>query len=207
MVEGLTVISPELPYELKLIEIPSTEYFQVSQNDIIIESIPVDHGLPCLAYSIKLKRQGKFDVKKAEDLGIPVNYWNRLQKGENISLGDKVITPEMVLGAPRKGIKVCYCTDTRPTEDLVGFIKEADLFICEGMYGEEGDSEKAVDKKHMTFSEAAHLAKQGNVKELYLTHYSPSLIEPDKYIDAAQEIFANTTLGRDLLTTTIQYAD
>lgn len=205
VVEGLTVISPELPYELRLMELSDKQKSETCVGHIFIKSIPVDHAIPCLSYSIELKRQGKFDVERAKELNIPVNYWNIIQKGEIITLGDRVIKPEMVLGESRKGIKVCYCTDTRPTEGLVEFIKNSDLFICEGMYGGDEDSGKALMKKHMTFSEAALLAKGGNVKELWLTHYSPSLTEPDEHIGTARAIFTNSIAGKDLLTRTIKY--
>jgi len=205
VIEGLTVISPELPYMLKLIELSESENTELGINDISIKSIPVQHTLPCLSYCIELKRQGKFDVLRAKKLNIPVNYWNHLQKGETITLEDRVINPEMVLGGTRKGIKVCYCTDTRPIEDLQEFIRDSDLFICEGMYGDENDDDKAVQKKHMTFSEAGLLAKLGDVKELWLTHYSPSLTEPEKYIEAARTIFTDTIVGTDLLIKTIKF--
>lgn len=207
VVEGLTVISPELPYELRLIELSDIASDETCICNIDITSIPVDHTLPCLSYCIELKRRGKFDVERAKDLSVPVNYWNNLQKGMIVTLEDKTVSPEMVLGEMRKGIKVCYCTDTRPTEGLVRFIKDSDLFICEGMYGDEDNLCKAVQKKHMMFSEAGLLAKQGGAKELWLTHYSPSLTDPEEYIETVRTIFTNTLAGRDLLTKTIKYAD
>lgn len=181
VVEGLTVISPELPYALRLIELSDIENTETSLSTIDIKSIPVAHTLPCLSYCIEFKRRNKFDVVRAKELRIPVSYWNRLQHGVIITLEGKTVSPEMVLGDMRKGIKVCYCTDTRPTEGLVEFIKDSDLFICEGMYGDEENSYKAMQKKHMMFSEAGLLAKQGSVKELWLTHYSPSLTKPEEY--------------------------
>ena len=211
VVQGLTVISPELPYELRIIELEEGENTDLLinndsvTNDLTIKSIWVDHAIPCLSYCIEIKRQGKFDVTRAKELNIPINYWGYLQKGETITLADRVVKPQMVLGKAREGIKICYCTDTRPIEGLVNFISGSDLFICEGMYGDENNAEKAKAKKHMTFSEAGLLAKQGNVKELWLTHYSPSLTEPDKYINVARRIFANTVLGTDLLTKTLKF--
>ena len=207
VIEGLTVISPELPYDLKLIELSGDENDDICISGIYIRSMPVDHNLTCLSYSFELKRQGKFDVERAKKLNIPLNYWNLLQKGEIIILQDRVINPEMVLGAERKGIKVCYCTDTRPTENIVEFIKDSDLFVCEGMYGNEEDTDKAVQKKHMMFSEAGLLASRGNVKELWLTHFSPSLTLPEEYIEAARAAFKNTLVGKDLLTKTLKFPD
>jgi len=206
-VEGLTVISPELPYELTLIELSDLESTKTLLSNIEIKSIPVDHTLPCLSYSIELKRQGEFDVERAKELSIPVSYWNSLQKGMNITFEGKIVSPQMVIGETRKGIKVSYCTDTRPTEGLIEFIKDSDLFICEGMYGNEDDLCKAEQKKHMMFSEAGLLAKQGSVKELWLTHYSPSLTKPEEYIEPVRTIFKNTLVGSDLLIKSIKYTD
>lgn len=207
VVEGVTVISPELPYELRLVELSDIENTKTRMGNIEIKSVPVDHSLPCLSYSIELQRAGKFDVERAKELGIPINYWNSLQQGVIITLEGKTVSPEMVLGETRKGIKVCYCTDTRPTEGLVEFIKDSDLFICEGMYGDEDNLQKAVPKKHMMFSEAGLLAKQGRVNELWLTHYSPSIREPDEYIENVRTLFTNTIAGRDMLTKTFKFAD
>ena len=109
----------------------------------------------------------------------------------------QTFTPDMVLGAARKGLKITYCTDTRPTESIVKNASGADLFICEGMYGEPEKAQKAREYKHMTFYEAAELAKRAGVRELWLTHYSPSLIRPDDYMQEVRKIFPNTVAARD----------
>ena len=103
----------------------------------------------------------------------------------------------MVLGPDRKGIKVTYTTDTRPTESILRkCCRIRSFFICEGMYGEEDKIEKAKGYKHMTFREAAALARDANVKELWLTHYSPSLIHPEEYMDMVRGIFPNAWPGK-----------
>lgn len=205
VVAGLTVISPELPYDLKLVELPENEKSDLCIKDIFVKAMPVHHNITCLSYSIEIKRQGKFDPQRARDLNIPLNCWNRLQKGEAIEISGKLMKPEMVLGEPREGIKVCYCTDTRPSNEIVKFVKDSDLFICEGMYGDEDDAFKAVEKRHMTFKEAGIMAKQANVAGLWLTHYSPSLTEPQQYVPTLKTIFENAVAGTDLLKKTIKY--
>lgn len=94
----------------------------------------------------------------------------------------------MVLGAPRKGLKVTYCTDTRPTAGLTKNASMSDLLICEGMYGDKEKKAKAVENKHMMFLEAAQTAKEAEVKELWLTHYSPSLLYPQNYMRSMQDL-------------------
>ena len=103
----------------------------------------------------------------------------------------------MVLGPERKGIKLTYTTDTRPTESILRNARGADLFICEGMYGEEDKAEKARGYKHMTFQEAAVLARDAGVGEMWLTHYSPSLVRPEDYMDGVREIFPQSYPGKD----------
>ncbi|AFM42463.1 RNAse Z [Desulfosporosinus acidiphilus SJ4] len=207
VVDGLTVISPQLPYELELIELSDINGDSTSLHNININSLPADHSLPCLAYSFELPRNRRFNAGRAKGLNIPIQYWKDLQRGISVTLENKTIRPDMVLGPLRKGIKVCYCTDTRPTEDLEEFISGADLFICEGMYGKNDELEKARQNKHMTFSEAALLAKRGNVNELWLTHYSPSLKDPEVHIEGVRAIFQKTIAGKDLQSKTIKFND
>jgi ribonuclease Z len=167
---GLTVICPELPYNTIINELPANKPAEFEVNGLHIKSFPVEHTSTCLAYTIELKRCGKFDLDRAKSQNIPIKYWNRLQKGEIIIDNENEYRPEMVLGKERKGIKLAYCTDTRPTKEIIEMIKGADLFICEGNYGDDKKLEKAIEKKHMLFSEAAYLAKTANVRELILTH-------------------------------------
>lgn len=196
VVNALRAVAPELPFELEFMEI--TEPKQTFEFDgFKIEAFRVNHNVTCYGYSIIIERKGKFQLDKALLLGIDRRFWNRLQKGETLEIDGKIYTPDMVLGAPRKGIKVTYCTDSRPTDSIAQNAKNADLFICEGMYGEPDKQEKAKEYKHMTFYEAAELARQADVSKLWLTHYSPSLSHPEDYKNEVRAIFPNTHIARD----------
>ena len=196
VVNALRIIAPELPFELRFVEIKNAEEaFEI--NGYHIKAFRVNHNVTCYGYTIEIKRQGKFDVERARAQEIPQKYWNPLQKGNVITEGDKTYYPEMVLGAPRKGIKVTYTTDTRPTESIAQNAVDSELFICEGMYGEPDKDVKAREYKHMTFKEAAVLAAKAHVKELWLTHFSPSLVHPGDYMNSVHEIFANAYPGKD----------
>ncbi|MDD6056733.1 MAG: ribonuclease Z [Clostridiales bacterium] len=194
---ALRTIAPELPFEIQYIEINEQEAdFEI--NGYHIHAFRVNHNIVCYGYSVEIHRVGRFDVERAKENGIPQKFWSRLQKGEVISCeSGEVYTPQMVLGPPRKGIKVTYCTDTRPTELIVKSAEKSDLFICEGMYAEQEKLAKAKQYKHMTFYEAAELARRARVKELWLTHFSPSLIRAEGYLPKVREIFANASLGKD----------
>ena len=206
VVAALRIIAPELPFQVQCLELAEAE--QTLQFDgFRIEAFKVNHNVVCYGYSIIIDRIGKFDVEKAQARGIDRRYWNRLQKGETIETEQGTWTPDMVLGAPRKGIKLTYCTDTRPTDSIVRNAKDADLFICEGMYGEPEKKQKAKEYKHMTFYEAAELAKKAHVAELWLTHYSPSLTWPEDYMNEVRKIFPNAIAGKDGKSVDLQYEE
>lgn len=196
VIQGLRVIAPELPFRLNFIEISELEQC-FDFGDFKIEAFRANHNIVCYGYTLSIDRVGKFDVERAKALDIPVKCWSRLQNGEELDIDGKLYTPDMVLGPARKGIKVTYCTDSRPTDMIVKHAKGSDLFVCEGMYGEPGMEQKAKEHKHMTFYEAADMAKTADVKELWLTHYSPSLNYPKDYESEAQKIFANTFTCKD----------
>lgn len=206
IVNALRMIAPELPFPIRFIELENDqESFEV--NGMRINAYKVNHNITCYGYSLEIDRAGKFDVEKAKRLEIPMPLWSRLQKGETIRDETGIYTPDMVLGEPRKGIKLTYCTDSRPTKTIVENAKGSDLFICEGMYGEPEKEKKAKEYKHMTFYEAANMAKEAEVKELWLTHYSPSLVRPQEYEKQVREIFSNTVIPKDRRTTTLMFEE
>ena len=206
VVNALRVIAPELPFPILYREINGASE-EFSLNGYRLKAFRVNHNVLCYGYTLELDRAGRFQPDRAQALDIPKYYWSRLQKRETIADGDKVYTPDMVLGAPRKGIKLTYCTDTRPTQSIVDNAMHSDLFICEGMYGEQDKEQKAKAYKHMTFAEAASLAKEAEVKELWLTHYSPSLVRPEEALQEAQKIFPNTIAARDRQSVELQFEE
>ena len=196
VVNALRTIAPELPFPIEYHEITEKEQ-DFEMNGYCIHAFRVNHNVTCYGYTLEIKRQGRFDVERARGQEIPQKFWSRLQKGEIIEDGDRVLTPEMVLGPQRKGIKLTYCTDTRPVPIIAECAKHADLFICEGMYAEKEKEAKARQYKHMTFYEAADLAKRAEVTEMWLTHYSPSMNRAESYMDEVHKIFPAASLGKD----------
>lgn len=206
IVNALRMIAPELPFPIHFIELEKEEE-SFTFNGLRINAFKVNHNITCYGYSLELDRAGRFDVNRAKELQIPVPFWSRLQKGETIEQEGKIISPDMVLGSARKGIKLTYCTDSRPTKSIVKNAKNSDLFICEGMYGEPDKEQKAKEYKHMTFYEAAEMAKDADVKEMWLTHYSPSLVRPQEYEVKVRKIFPNTIVAKDRRTTTLLFKE
>jgi len=205
VVKSLCVIAQDLPFPLEFYEWEGRNTY--TDDMLTISTLPLNHRAPCLAYCVELARRGKFDPERAKMQNIPLAVWSQLQKQneEPIVYNGMAYTSDMVLGAPRKGLKLVFCTDTRPVKDLPSFAKDADLFICEGLYGDPDKQEKTAFRRHMTFQEAAEIARAANVKEMWLTHFSPAMPDPYNYLENATDIFANTKVGKDRMTKTLVF--
>ncbi len=206
VVSALRMIAPELPFPLRFIELEENRQ-QLKEGPYVIDAYRVNHNVVCYGYTISIPRAGRFDLERARSQNVPMKAWSRLQKGETLEIEGMVYTPDMVLGPPRRGLKVTYCTDTRPVPVIAEYAADSDLFICEGMYGEDGKEAKAREYKHMTMYEAAALAAKARPKEMWLTHYSPSLTHPEEYIDKVRRIFPRAKAARDGWTKDLLFDD
>ena len=206
VVNSLRVIAPELPFPIRFVELHEKEEV-MNLVGLKVTAFKVNHNITCYGYSIELARSGKFDVEAARALGLPVQLWNPLQKGNTVTYEGKEYTSDMVMGADRKGLKVTYCTDTRPIASIAEHAAGSDLFIAEGMYGDPEELKKAKEKKHMTMYEAAKLARAAGVSQLWLTHYSPSLTYPENFMGDVRKIFANTVAAKDGRTIDIEFSE
>lgn len=206
VVKSLCIIAPGLPFPIYFRELTQTEEV-IEINGYHLKAFRVNHNVVCYGYSIEVPRGGRFFVEKAKENQVPMKLWSHLQKGETIEHEGKVYTPDMVIGPPRKGIKLTYCTDTRPVPSLIENAMASDLLICEGMYGEKEQQEKAVKKKHMTFLEAAQVAKSAQVEEMWLTHYSPSLLRPEDYMKPVRKVFSKAFPGKDGKSCTLEFPE
>lgn len=208
-ISAMMVLWEGLPYRLNVIENPGGAF---SVNHEILKEIEISthklmHSTECIGYSLYFKRKKIFDIELANKNNVPKKYWKHLQEGRTLYIDDKTYTPDLVLGEERRGIKLSFITDTRPIDSICDFIEKSDLFICEAMYGDDMDISKAVKNKHMTFREAASLAKRGDVKNLLLTHFSPSLSNPEEFLSNATSVFKNTEIGFDGKKINIPYPD
>ncbi len=196
---GLMVIAPHLPFEVRCREMESGDSIRL--DDLRATCVVAEHHVPCLAYRIDVPRGRRFLPERARALNVPIQDWRRLQRGERVDAVD----PTDVLGPPRPGLSVGLVTDTRPTDAIAALVSRVDLLVCEGTFGSDTDQVRAVERAHMTFREAALLAKHADARKLVLTHFSPSVVEPDSFVDNAREVFAETVTGRDHLVLSLRF--
>ena len=212
VLRGLLVVAPRLPYPLHVITLTGGEVFALEGLEGVgVSCTSVEHDIPCLAYSISVRRAPRFNAERAEALGLPVTEWGRLQRGQSIQFGGRTVEPEEVLGPNRRGVRVVLVTDTTLTAGAIEFVRAggegAELLIAEGMYGSEEDKPVRWESLHMTFAEAAVLARDGTARRLWLTHFGPSLEDPSAHLDRATAAFPATVVGYDGLTETLKFEE
>lgn len=158
-----------------------------------VSPFPLEHRVPCQGYALTLPRAGRFAPQRARAAGIPVAYWNRLQKGESVD----GFTPDQVLGPPRRGLRVVYATDTAPCPALEAAARDADLLCMDATYADDTDLPKARLYGHATCREAGALAAAAGARRLWLTHYSAAVTDLGPGLAAARSAYPAAVAGED----------
>jgi len=198
----LAALGGWIPFDLRVVELAGDATLELP-GGIQLTTIELRHRVPCLGYRLDLARAPRFDPDRARALGVPVAEWKRLQRGETV--GD--VRPEDVTGPPRRGLRVALITDSSYFPELVPFVEDSDLLLCEAMYAHDADLERAEQRGHMTARQAAGLARAARARRLWLTHLSPSVEDPQTVLDAARTVFPAAELGQPATTETLRFGD
>ncbi len=163
------------------------------------------HRVVSQGYSFTLGRAGKFQPERAKALGVPVKQWSLLQRGQSVRAGERTVTPGEVLGPARRGLKFVFTGDTALCDSLVEGARGADLMISEATYGENAQAQMAAEYGHMTFAQAAEVARRADARRLWLAHYSQMVEDPGEYLPNATAVFGNTLCGEDGMSLTLRF--
>ncbi len=165
-----------------------------------VSACKADHSTLAYSYVFQEKdKPGRFNLNKARELGIPEgNLFHKLQNGEEVVVNGKIIKPSDVLGDKRQGKKIGISGDTRPTKKLEEFFRDCDYLSFDSTFIDEL-REKAVETHHSTSREAATLAKNANVSNLILTHFSARYQDESVLAEEARKIHDSVIAARDLL--------
>ncbi|MEN8145736.1 MAG: ribonuclease Z [Gemmatimonadota bacterium] len=185
-------------FPVSIRELPAGE--SIRYDGFSIRAYATDHRAESIGFALKEdSRLGRFDVEKARLLGVPEGpMFGRLHGGEAVEgAGGRIVTPEEVVSAPRRGRTVVYTGDTRPTEQTVAEANQADLLIHEATFAEE-EAARARETKHSTAREAAQIAARAGVRRLVLTHFSARYSEQGQRLAAeAADVYAGAEAATD----------
>jgi len=188
----------QLAFPLRIHEVgPSTV---LNEPYYEIKAVRANHIVPCLSYGLVEKpKPGRFNLKKAQTLGVPKGpLWKKLQLGQDVKIGSRIVKSSDVVGSPRPGAKLVYAVDTRPCSAVRRLAANADLLIHDGSF-DDSMRDKAKEYGHSTASEAANLARQAQVKQLALMHISAMYNNPSVLLRQARKIHRRTVIASDLM--------
>ena len=208
VVDSLRVIAPELPFEIRFVEIDPESPRPFEAAGMQVTPFRLSHAaMPCLGYQARLPRPGRFQPERARENGVPMRLWSVLQAQPEAALDGVTYTREMVMTPPRRGITVVYATDTRPVDAIADMARDCDLLVAEAMFGDPEKLPRARESGHMLMEEAAALAARAGARRLWLTHYSPAMRAPEAWLDRARALFPGVEAGRDGMSLELPYED
>lgn len=190
----ISVFKLRLSFKLEVKE-ANKKFFE--SKDFYLESKKLYHGIPCNAYCLVEKQKLKIDKEKLKKYSIPsIPILKKLKQGKNIKYnGKKYSSKELTYIVPEK--KISFVLDTRMNENIIKFVKDSDLLVCESTF-EEKLKEKANEFFHLTSEQAAEIAKKSNSRKLILTHLSQRYENKENEIlNEAKKIFKNTLIAHD----------
>jgi len=181
---------------------------EIDCDEYVVRAFEAVHTVPCVSFVLEEKpRPGRFSVDRAEALGVPSGpLYSRLQAGEPVTIGNRTVHPDDVLGPPRRGRKIVYTGDTMPHETLIEMARHADVLIHDAT-SDAALEEKANRYGHSSSRQAAELAKQAGVGLLVLTHLSPRYEDPTSILQDAKAVFGNVRVAEDFLEIEVPYAE
>lgn len=200
----LGYFNPSFPVEVRDLEPGTILDFEAYK----ITAFKAEHNVPCLGYCIEEReRPGRFNLERARKLGIPEGpLYRELQIGREVKVEGRVITPDMVLGPPRKGRKIVYSGDTLPSKETVRYARNCDVLIHDAT-ADSSFEEKANRYGHSTARQAARIAKESKAKVLFLVHISPRYEDTKPLLDEAKKVFENSIVAEDLMEYEVRLED
>lgn len=210
LLEALQVLAGPLPYPLRPSLLPPEGLSLAALGwpaGAVLSAFPTRHRVASQGYCFTLSRAGKFDPQRARALGVPMPLWGRLQKGEAVPIGERLVHPEEVLGPARRGLRVVFSGDTAPCPALDEAARGADLLLCDATYPTDDYADQAALYGHSTFPQCGALAARAGVRRLWLTHYSPIIEQPEDYLHEARAAFPGAECGTDGKQITLRFEE
>lgn len=180
----------------------------VEFEEYSVKGIKMRHNVPSMGYVLEEKeRAGKFYREKALELGLPEGpLFGRLQRGQAVKHDGRTITPDMVMGRSRPGMKIAYSGDTLPSRRFADAAKRSDVLIHDATT-DASLEEKANEFGHSSSRQAAQTAKDCGVHKLFLVHISPRYEDVSTLEADARAIFENSTVPDDFDEYTVRYRE
>jgi ribonuclease Z len=186
-----------LSFDVRIHELVPGETFR--RDGAVVRSFPTEHRIPSAGYAlVEDERPGRFHPERALALGVPPGpLFGRLQRGEPVTVGERVVRPDEVVEPPRRGRRLVVTGDTRPCAATVEAARGADLLVHDSTFG-DAEQARADETMHSTAREAARVAREAGCARLVLTHLSTRYDhEPETLAAQARQEFPAVSVAHD----------
>ena len=183
---------------------PTKEAIIYDDRSVSISTIPLKHRIPTCGFLFQEKKTPNHIIRDMVDFyQIPVFELNRIKNGEDYITPEGVVVPNNRLTTPSAPARsYAYCSDTAYQRNIIPQIKGVDLLFHEGTFA-QSDAARAKETFHTTAQQAAEIARDAEVKQLVIGHFSARYEDESILLKEAQAIYPNTLLAKENLRITI----
>jgi ribonuclease Z len=188
-----------LNFELYIHEFDAdTPHVLIDTKWVTIKTRPLRHRIPTSGFLFTIKypllkiKEGIFDAYQ-----VPHEQRKLIQGGADFIKSDgEVISNLVFTEKPLEPLTYAYLSDTVYLPSLVPDIDGFHTIYHEATFLSEL-AEKAEQTKHSTAAQAAQIAKEANVKQLIIGHFSSRYDDLTPLLDEARAVFADTELAEE----------
>jgi len=185
-------------YPLLFHELTSTKSELIFEDEKVeVHTIPLNHRIYTNGFLFKEKLgERKLNMNAINNCKeIEICDYQNLKNGRDFKLQNgTVLKNEILTLEPLDPISYAFCSDTSYFPEIIPIIKNINCLYHETTFLNDRE-ELAAKTKHSTASQAASIAKQANVKQLIIGHYSGRYKNIDDFKTEAQKIYKNTLLA------------
>lgn len=190
-----------MTYEVVFHNIDPTQAAVIYEDrSVIVTTIPLRHRIPSCGFLFQEKKTPNHIIRDMIDFyRIPVSQLNKIKNGEDYITEEGVVVPNNRLTTPSAAPRsYAYCSDTLYLKSIIPQIKGADLLFHEATFMSSDDA-RAKETFHSTALQAAQIAKEAEVKQLVIGHFSARYEDENLLLKESQAVFPQTILAKENL--------
>ncbi|MEG1684423.1 MAG: ribonuclease Z [Bacteroides sp.] len=194
-----------LPYKICFHSINPNEATLIYEDrSLTVTTIPLRHRIPCCGFLFAEKPLPNHIIREMVDFyHVPTYELNRIKNGEDFITPEGEIIDNSRLTTPATPPRrYAYCSDTIYSHSIIEQIKGVDLLFHETTFA-QAEQARAKETCHTTASQAAEIAKEAEVKQMMIGHFSARYDNEDMIYQEASEIFPNCILAKEGLCTKV----
>ncbi|MBN4066981.1 ribonuclease Z [Simkania negevensis] len=161
----------------------------------VVEAAFLEHGIDNVAWRITEPDSRKFDKEKLLQCGVSGPKVRELEEKGMLVVNGKTVSIDDV-SRIRKGDAFAMIMDTRKCPQTIEIAQGAKMLLCESTYLDR-HRELAYQHYHLTAKQAAEIAKEAQVQQLILSHFSARYLDLNEFVEESRSIFPNSDVGCD----------